>query len=110
MRVALACQPVDYWPSRITKPHNLGALVDGLACGVVNRLPQYFHVVVCVYFYNLRISSADKQTNERQFWNVRFFLVSLYKVCQYVSLQVVNLYERQAERYGKSFCERHAYK
>ena len=62
--IALACEPVDDRASRIAESHDLGALVDGFACSIVDGLSEHLHVVVCVYAYNLRVSSADKQAEE----------------------------------------------
>ena len=44
--ISLTCQAVYYRTSGITETHNLGALVHGLAGGIIDGLSKNLHFVV----------------------------------------------------------------
>ena len=65
-RIALACKLVDNRSAGITQTHYLGTFINGFTCGIIDCLPQDFHVIVSFHQNNLGISTGNQQAKERK--------------------------------------------
>ena len=59
-RIALVGQAIDDGAAGITEAHHLGALVEGFARGIVDRLPDDLHAIVGLDANDLRIAARDE--------------------------------------------------
>ena len=59
-RIALVGQAIDDGAAGITEAHHLGALVEGFARGVVDRLPDDLHAIVGLDADDLRVAARDE--------------------------------------------------
>ena len=70
LRIALTSQSVDDWTTRITQSHHLRTLVDSLTGSIVDGLSQHLHIVIGIHLDYLRVTTANQQTEEGQWWYV----------------------------------------
>ena len=61
MGITLGSQFVDDGTAGIRQAHDLGALVKGLARGIVDGLSQHFHVTRRVHLDDLAVAATDEQ-------------------------------------------------
>ena len=107
--VALPGQPVDYRAARVGKPHDLGALVEGFARGVVDRRADDLHVERGVHAHDLRMPAADEQAQEREVGVGQRTVREVDEVGEDVPLEVVDLDHRDVAGDGEALGERHAH-
>ena len=103
--IAFFCEPVDYRTSRVTEAQHLGALVEGLADGIVYGLTEYFEVQRRVHPDYLGVASLNQQAQIREGGFADRLPLLAYESGQDVSLKVVDHYhwhfQRQAESFGE---------
>ena len=109
MRIALLGQFVDHRPARIGQPHDFGALVERFARRVVDRRADDLHVERTVHFYDLGMSSADQQAEERKVGVRKLSVGQVQKVGEDVPLQMIDLHQRNVVGDRESFAERYAH-
>ena len=105
-RISFVGQAVHHRTTRITQSHHLRTFIEGFARCVVYGLPYHLHVVISIYFDDLRVTARHQQTQERERGSMIVFRRFLDKVSQYMRLQMVDLDHRDVQRCGKSFGKR----
>ena len=105
-RVALLREAVYNRAAGIAEAHHLGALVERLAHGVVDRLAEYLEMQRVVDAYYLRVASAHEQAQVRE-RRLPHRLVRLPdEIGKYMALEVVHHDYRDVEGEPHSLGER----
>ena len=85
------------------------ALVERFARRVVDRRADDLHVERTVHFYDLGMSSADQQAEERKVGVRKLSVGQVQKVGEDVPLQMIDLHQRNVVGDRESFGERYAH-
>ena len=100
VRVALLCQSIHLGAARIAQTYYSGHLVVGFAHGIVPCGTEHFELVITKDLYQMSVPSAYHKRQERRL-KIRMF----YKVCHYVSLDMVDSDQRYACSKSHSLCK-----
>ena len=109
LRIALLGQTVDHRAARVGQPHHLGALVEGLARGVVDRRADDLHFERGVHAHDLRVAAAHQETQERKVRMGQRAVPKVDEVREDVPLKVVDFDHRDVAGDRKPLGERHAH-
>ena len=63
--VTLGCEPVDVWSAGIRQSHHFRTFVECLAGGIIDCLPEDFHVIVVSDEDYLAIAPGDEKAYKR---------------------------------------------
>ena len=107
--VALGGKAVYVRAAGVGKSHYFGAFVEGFACGVVDSLPEHFHVAVASHEYKLRVASRHEHAEK---WEFGHFVVGLaaHEMAEHVPVQVVHIHHGHTQTQRQAFCETCAHK
>ena len=104
--VALLGEAVDDGTSRVAEVHDLGGLVDGFACGVVDGGAEALDVEVVAQQQYLGVAAGDQQADEGELGHG---LAAFDEVGEHVGLEVVDLDEGFADGCGEALGEADAH-
>ena len=106
--ISLLGQTVDHRAAGIGEPHDLCALVESLAGGVVDRRADDLHPEGRVHTHDLRVPAADEQAEEREIGVRELPVGEVYEVREDMPLEVVDLDHRDVPGDRESLRERDA--
>src|SRR6185437_11241137 len=98
-RISFSRQHVDLAPARVAEPEQARALVERLACGVVERRPEQLLLGVRADVEQHRVTAARQQAEEGWLERLRLEVAR-----GDVAVEVVDGYERQPARPRDRFC------
>ena len=94
---------VDDGAAGVGEPQDLGRLVEGFACRIVDGASQSLHVEIVVDLQQERVATRHGEAEERE-RRVRAILAGLVQeIGQYMRLQVVHFDERYIQGVGHRF-------
>ena len=102
LRIALSCVFIYDRTTRIPPLQHLGAFVDSLASSIIDGLTEHLHIIVRIHLHNLGVSTRNKKADERERRSRLVVITFLDEMRHHVSLQVIDINQRNVERAGES--------